>query len=154
MLHSRIGAILSYLSAVQQGKVAPDHETLRQISSLVSALTSSGSESSSVEPPIATTSKLASSYSDRDVKGLSAEFEQEQSDVMLTSLLGLMTKNLEQLNTLVDKFGVAQTKDHPFRDDDMSMHARSRGGGHRRGAEHSRRSRNQGEGFGAIFGVQ
>lgn len=125
MLHSRIAAILEYLSGVHQGKIAPDHETLRQISSLVSSITSSStSESTSAsKSPTASTSGTAGA-------SLASEFEQEQNDVTLISLLNLMTKSLDEANMLVDKFGITYARDHGRGEDDMfGMGGQMRRGG-------------------------
>lgn len=130
MLHSRIGAILEYLSSVQQGKIAPDQETLRQISSLVSSITAkapSEKENATLDVPAATTSAGLSA-------GLGSEFEQEQNDVMLMSLLNSMTKNLDEVNMLVDKFGIVHSKEYG-RGGDEEMYGQGRRGGlgHRKG---------------------
>jgi COP9 signalosome complex subunit 6 len=142
MLHSRIGGILEYLSAVQQGQTEPDHETLRQISSLVSSITSTPTSAPAASTEIPSTSSIAGN------SGLTSEFEQEQNDVLLTSLLGMMTKNLEDVNVLVDKFGITQTKEQGGREDDLyglAGHGRMNraggggGGGGKRGFADSRR---------------
>lgn len=136
MLHSRIAAILEYLSAVQQGKAAPDHETLRQISSLVSSITCSrGLQASN-----ASTSDFKALASDAPVAAVESEFEQEQNDVTLTALLNLMTKSLDEANMLVDKFGIAYARDQS-REDEMSGTG-GRGVSHRKGGhpEFARRS--------------
>jgi hypothetical protein len=143
MLHSRIGAILEYLKAVQIGQIAPDPETLRQISSLVSSVSAAPTEVSSTTQSMASTSDVESSSQ-------ASEFQQEQSDVMLTSLLGLMTKNLDEINMLVDKFGIAHAKDHGRGDDEMfgmNSQGRNRGGGGHRKTMADARRHGRGEGF-------
>ena len=142
MLHSRIAAILEYLSGVQQGKITPDHETLRQISSLVSSITCTATSESSNGAPSG--SKVPASSTSAATLG--SEFEQEENDVTLTSLLNLMTKSLDEANMLVDKFGIAYAKDQN-REDEMfggggSQMRRGGGAAHRKGghAEMARRS--------------
>jgi COP9 signalosome complex subunit 6 len=101
MLHSRIGVILQYLSNVHKGVIPADHETLRQISALVSSISATSPDAKDV-----------------DTEGsFAAEFEQEQNDVLLTTILGQMTRNLESTNVLMDKFGITQQRG----EDDIMM---------------------------------
>ena len=112
MLHSRIEVVLQYLDAVQKGQQAPDHETLRQIASLVSSIASSSTHSSS------------HSTSAPQPSDFLTEFEREKNDVLLTSLLGQMTRNLEATNTLVDKFSLQQNRDREGDDGGSRMGGR------------------------------
>lgn len=144
MLHSRIGAVREYLNAVQTGQITPDRDTLRQISSLVSSASAAATE-------VASTTQAAAPTSSDGSSSQASEFQQEQSDVMLTSLLGMMTKNLNEINMLVDKFGIAYAKDHGRGDDEMfGMNSQGRnrgGGGHRKGVSETARRHARNEGF-------
>ena len=119
MLHSRIGVILEYLDAIKKGTQPPDRETLRQIASLVASVVSSTASPQKAD----TNGHAESSFAD--------EFDREQNDVLLTTLLGQMTKTLESTNVLVDKFSLQQQRD---RDDvDLMGGMKKGGGGGRRG---------------------
>lgn len=148
MLHSRVGTILEYLEGVRKGKVAPDHETLRQISSLVSSISSN----SSTVPVIAAASSASSAFTAETASGsLVSEIQQEQTDVMLMSLLGSMTKILDEMNMLVDKFGIAHARE-PGRGDDelfgmVNQGRHKAGGGHRKGLGDGARRHSRREGF-------
>lgn len=148
MLHSRIDTILQYLDGVRKGKIASDHDTLRQISSLVSSISSNSST-----VPIAATPLSASSALISEAGGgsLGSEIQQEQTDVMLTSLLGSMTRNLDELNMLVDKFGIAHAKEPGRGDDDpfgIGTQGRHRGANsHRKGLGDGVRRAGRREGF-------
>lgn len=130
MLHSRIGVILQYLEAVKKGLQPPDHETLRQIASLVASVTASSTTAPAAE-----------------MNGFVDEFDREQNDVLLTTLLGQMTKTLEQTNVLVDKFSIQQQKDrdeHEHGYGPSGMKKGGGGGGSRRGFAGGRGARDLG----------
>ncbi|KAL7009127.1 hypothetical protein EMMF5_001325 [Cystobasidiomycetes sp. EMM_F5] len=106
---------MTYLDAVRKGQVAPDHETLRQVSSLVSSISASSPEA----------------IIDGREAGLAGEMARETDDVLLTSILGQLTRNLEMTNTLVDKFAIQQSRDSAgsmiFRGDEgLAMGGRSK----------------------------
>lgn len=131
MLHQRIATILQYLSLVQNGTLQPDHETLRQINSLVSSVSSKPPSSAggptsllpsaapSAPEAIAMTAPPALHPTSNGTSGGSTaldhlfkeEFNREQNDVLLTSILAQMTKNLESANVLIDKFSVQQFRE-------------------------------------------
>jgi COP9 signalosome complex subunit 6 len=120
MLHSRIAVIFQYLDGVKKGTQPADHETLRQIASLVASVTSSTSEARQPGP---SGTVAAASFTD--------EFDKEQNDVLLTTLLGQMTKTLEQTNVLVDKFSLQQQRERDDQDAGFGSLRRGGGGGRR-----------------------
>ncbi|GAA6006205.1 hypothetical protein JCM10207_000561 [Rhodosporidiobolus poonsookiae] len=80
MLHSRISVILSYLQSLQSGNARVDPETLRQIAALVASLPG-----------------------DRGADAFRDEFMTEYNDVLLTTYLAALTKQLLSANELLDK---------------------------------------------------
>ena len=83
MLTERVDAITRYLRAVSDGTVAPDHDILRQVKSLVACL-----------PALDTPSFHAES-----VRGF--------SDALLVAYLGCVTKGVGAVNDVVDKYNLA-----------------------------------------------
>lgn len=75
MLSDRISLITAYLQGVQSGTLKRDHESLRQISSLVASLPASS-----------------------ELPEFQTEFLTEYNDVLLTSYLANMTSGLNSLN--------------------------------------------------------
>ncbi|RUS21155.1 COP9 signalosome complex subunit 6-like protein [Endogone sp. FLAS-F59071] len=83
MLHTRVAVLHQYLLDVNAGVVPKDHDVLRQIASLCNRL-----------PAI-------------DSAEFREEFFTEYNDVLLTSYLATITKGVNGMNELVDKFNVA-----------------------------------------------
>ncbi|RUS30626.1 hypothetical protein BC938DRAFT_479148 [Jimgerdemannia flammicorona] len=83
MLHTRIAVLHQYLLDAKAGIVPKDHDVLRQIASLCHRL-----------PAI-------------DSAEFREEFLTEYNDVLLTSYLATITKGVNGMNELVDKFNVA-----------------------------------------------
>ncbi|KAG0139718.1 hypothetical protein CROQUDRAFT_666096 [Cronartium quercuum f. sp. fusiforme G11] len=93
MLHSRLQVILKYLDTVVESclaegdidqttaKFQPDHEALRQISSLIACLPNA-----------------------RENKPFMKEYVTEYDDALLTSYLSTQTKTLNETNQLIDKY--------------------------------------------------
>lgn len=79
MLFDRISIIVKYLDAVQNGSAPKDNETLRQISALVTSLPAT------------------------DSKEFRGEFMTEYNDVLLTTYLATLTKQLYAANRLLDQ---------------------------------------------------
>ncbi|KAI9015561.1 maintenance of mitochondrial structure and function-domain-containing protein [Hyaloraphidium curvatum] len=82
MLHSRIGLLYQYVKDVEDGKVARDHNMMRQISSLCCRL-----------PTI-------------DSPQFRQEFLTDVNDVLLTSYLAVLTKGCNAISDVVDKFNL------------------------------------------------
>jgi COP9 signalosome complex subunit 6 len=82
MLHSRIRLILEYIQDVEQGKVAKNHEILREAYSLCHRL------------PVLSTNKFRE------------EFYNQCNDVALVAYLGALTKACSGMNHYVNKFNV------------------------------------------------
>ncbi|XP_055934579.1 COP9 signalosome complex subunit 6-like [Argiope bruennichi] len=82
MLHSRVHLILDYVRAVKQGKVAPNHEILREAYSLCHRL------------PVISTETFRQEY-----------FNQ-CNDVGLMTYLGTLTKGCNTINQYVNKFNI------------------------------------------------
>ncbi|GAA5979722.1 hypothetical protein JCM10908_003020 [Rhodotorula pacifica] len=89
MLSDRVALIVQYLDALSRGQVRRDDETLRMIASLAGNL------------PSAAEMQLEQNGS----KGgeLELEFMTEYNDVLLTTYLSALTKQLETCNALLDK---------------------------------------------------
>lgn len=154
MLHSRIEVILQYLDGVQRGTVTPEHETLRQVSALVSTIStpSTSNTPSKAEPMTAPRVAPNREGAEDGRNALLTEFEQEENDILLTSLLGQMTKALESTNSLVDKFSWSQHRDSAGGDDSGMLgvggggrSGRSKGGRHRDGKSFGGRRRDERE---------
>lgn len=80
MLHSRVRLILDYIKAVRDGKVAPNHEILREAYSLCHRLPVLSSDA------------------------FKAEYYNQCNDVDLMTYLGTITKGCNTINQFVDKF--------------------------------------------------
>lgn len=82
MLHSRIKLVLEYIKDVQEGKLKPNHEILREAFTLSHRL------------PV--------------VQGLAfkEEFHTQSNDVGLITYLGTLTKAANDINQLVNKFNL------------------------------------------------
>ncbi|KIO34560.1 hypothetical protein M407DRAFT_209775 [Tulasnella calospora MUT 4182] len=80
MLHDRILALVEYVSNCVAGTAQKDHEILRALAALVASLPAS------------------------ENKYFRSEFEDEQSDVLLTTYLSTLTKSQNILNDIVDKY--------------------------------------------------
>lgn len=84
-LLDRIQSIVSYVDDVQANKLPTDHESLRQISSLVAGIPASG-----------------------NLPEFKQEFLTEYNDLLLTTYLSDMTSGISTMNELVDKFDFTQ----------------------------------------------
>ncbi|XP_054719989.1 COP9 signalosome complex subunit 6-like isoform X1 [Uloborus diversus] len=82
MLHSRVHLILDYVRAVKEGKVAPNHEILREAYSLCHRL-----------PVIST-------------ETFKEEYYNQCNDVGLMTYLGTLTKGCNTINQFVNKFNI------------------------------------------------
>ncbi|CAO1635179.1 unnamed protein product [Sympodiomycopsis kandeliae] len=85
MLAERIQVTLQYVSEVRKGNIQRDHETMRRIKSVLASMPA------------------------MDSTEFKQEFLKEYNDVMLTSYLSSLTKGLQSLNELVDKFDVVDS---------------------------------------------
>ncbi|ORY90688.1 Mov34-domain-containing protein [Leucosporidium creatinivorum] len=84
MLFDRVSIIVEYLAAVSAGTAPKDEETLRQISSLVAGLKQGGDGNT-------------------ESGEWREEFMTEYNDVLLTTYLSTLTKQLNSANDLLDK---------------------------------------------------
>lgn len=75
MLHDRINILKTYVDGVQTKTTPVDHESLRQIASVISSLPASG-----------------------DIQEFHQEFLQEYNDLLLTTFLSDLTGGLHELN--------------------------------------------------------
>ncbi|GFR01855.1 COP9 signalosome complex subunit 6, partial [Trichonephila clavata] len=82
MLHSRVHLILDYVRAVKEGKVAPNHEILREAYSLCHRLPVISSET------------------------FKQEYFNQCNDVGLMTYLGTLTKGCNTINQYVNKFNI------------------------------------------------
>lgn len=82
MLHSRVKLVLSYMKAVENGTLKPNHEILREAYSLSHRLPV-------VQSP-----------------AFRQEFFTQSNDVGLITYLGILTKGCNDMNQLVNKFNV------------------------------------------------
>ncbi|GAA5998007.1 COP9 signalosome complex subunit 6 [Rhodotorula paludigena] len=89
MLSDRIAVLVQYLSAVTSGHARADPETLRMIAALLGSL--QGSEEG------------VEAEGEREGRGLKGEFMTEYNDVLLTTYLSALTKQLLTANDLLDK---------------------------------------------------
>ncbi|KAG8991343.1 hypothetical protein FRB90_001388, partial [Tulasnella sp. 427] len=80
MLHDRIQALVEYVTNCVAETAQKDHEILRSLAALVASLPAS------------------------ENKYFRSEFEDEQSDVLLTTYLSTLTKQQNILNDVVDKY--------------------------------------------------
>ncbi|GAA5954381.1 hypothetical protein JCM8115_004569 [Rhodotorula mucilaginosa] len=97
MLADRVRVIVEYLSALSQDKVRRDDETLRMIASLAGTLPAAVAQTLPVgEASDATLRKVGGGE-------LELEFMTEYNDVLLTTYLSALTKQLETANALLDK---------------------------------------------------
>jgi len=80
MLNVRVKALHSFLGAINDGKIAPDHGILRQTAALCNLL-----------PAI-------------DTPAFQEDFLKEYNDVLLVTYLASITKGSSTINELVDKF--------------------------------------------------
>ncbi|BGP37457.1 hypothetical protein JCM10449v2_001363 [Rhodotorula kratochvilovae] len=94
MLADRIAVVVQYLRAVTAGEARQDPETLRMIAALLGSL-----QGSAEEEELATAAEGAGEARD----GLRGEFMTEYNDVLLTTYLSTLTKQLETANDLLDK---------------------------------------------------
>ncbi|POY76010.1 hypothetical protein BMF94_0733 [Rhodotorula taiwanensis] len=107
MLSDRVALIVQYLDAVSRGQARRDDETLRMIASLAGTLPSADAKTmpameSASGGEVAMGSKEGESES--GPKGeLELEFMTEYNDVLLTTYLSALTKQLETANALLDK---------------------------------------------------
>lgn len=85
MLLDRIQSIVSYVDDVEAKKLPNDHESLRQIASLVAGIPASG-----------------------NLPEFRQEFLTEYNDLLLTTYLSDMTNGINTMNELVDKFDFTQ----------------------------------------------
>ncbi|GEM09316.1 COP9 signalosome complex subunit 6 [Rhodotorula toruloides] len=90
MLQSRVSLIVQYLQACLEGKARKDNETLRMIASLVGSLPG-GTDIGGAEE------------SAKEGGELKEEFLTEYNDVLLTTYLSALTKQLLSANELLDK---------------------------------------------------
>ncbi|GAA5864757.1 hypothetical protein JCM3774_006063 [Rhodotorula dairenensis] len=101
MLSDRVGVIVRYLDALSRGQVRRDDETLRLIASLAATLPSPPSGPAG---PALQDSELAQEERSQHRGGeLELEFMTEYNDVLLTTYLSALTKQLETANALLDK---------------------------------------------------
>ncbi|KAI8062850.1 COP9 signalosome subunit 6 [Gongronella butleri] len=85
MLHSRLVFLQQYLQDVKSGVVPTDHEILRQVSSIC------------LRSPV--TDQLA--FDD--------QYSREYNDILLIGYLASLTKGINHINDLVDKFNLTQS---------------------------------------------
>lgn len=115
MLLDRIQSIVSYVDDVQAKKLPTDHESLRQIASLVAGIPASG-----------------------NLPEFKQEFLTEYNDLLLTTYLSDMTSGMNTMNELVDKFDFTQVGN----DDGLGGIARPSSSRFRPGRGASRMGRN------------
>ncbi|KAI9310169.1 maintenance of mitochondrial structure and function-domain-containing protein [Dichotomocladium elegans] len=104
MLHSRVRFLCQYLQDIVDGKVPRDHDLLRQTASVVR------------RSPL------------MDNNEFNEQFATEMNDVMLVAYLTTITKGINAMNDLVDKFNLAHGSIHAISN---SMPGSSGGGGER-----------------------
>ncbi|GAA6053644.1 hypothetical protein JCM3770_001677 [Rhodotorula araucariae] len=92
MLADRIAVVMQYLRAVTAGQAREDPETLRMIAALLGSLQGSAEED-----------RAGAEVKGGPRDGLRGEFMTEYNDVLLTTYLSALTKQLETANILLDK---------------------------------------------------
>lgn len=98
MLHDRVHVIVQYLSAVSIGAAPRDDETLRHISALVSSLQPTTSRTNRTQGAETAGSSLGQPQPRDGGHDLQDEFLTEYNDVLLTTYLATLTKQLSSTN--------------------------------------------------------
>ncbi|KAI8075409.1 putative COP9 signalosome, subunit CSN6 [Gilbertella persicaria] len=102
MLHTRIQFLLQYLEDIASGVMPMDHDVVRQISSLCK------------RSPIL------------EKKAFEEQFTTEYNDVLLVAYLASITKGLNTVNDLVDKFNLVHGGHGPVSNKTISVNKKGR----------------------------
>ncbi|GAA5929012.1 hypothetical protein JCM3775_006711 [Rhodotorula graminis] len=107
MLADRIAVVVRYLEAVTRGEARADNETMRGIAALLGSLLASGEGEGerAGEGAGAGAGEGEGRRGEGEVRkeGLRGEFMTEYNDVLLTTYLATLTKQLQTANNLLDK---------------------------------------------------